>query len=112
VAEGDHFASYDPLASLLDKFAAAFSASESELQSGRIVLLRDALAHGRVLPIRRDGAVILKLLKFGRVERGTMDGERHDTVQVEFAAELTPAWFQDNETFLDGELAKVRSAGA
>ena len=89
------------LRELLGRFNQRFP--EQALSDDSIVL-RDAIAHGRVLPLVYRGERVLKLLKFKKPAKGSR------TAEVAFAALLTPDWFRAQEAFLREEVEKVRGA--
>ena len=98
----EHFEDFATLGQLLARFNERFP--KQALSADAIVLLRDAIAHGRVLPVVDRGETVLKLLKFAQPVKGSR------TAEVAFAALLTPDWFRAQEAFVREEVEKVRAA--
>jgi len=108
IDENDHFESWATLKDLVRQFNEQFPAAAL---SQHLIELRDALAHGRVLPVRLNGASTLKLLKFKKPEDHVAMvkyGLAPRSVEVDFTALLTPAWFSAEEAFLDDQITRVR----
>jgi hypothetical protein len=83
----DAFSLYEGLKATIARYNRLVNAG-SRLDPGALVLLRDAVAHGRVLAADIGPAVPFRLVKFGKKAR---DG----TYPVEFAATMTAQWFKE-----------------
>ena len=106
----NHFDDFASLGKLIQRFNAQFPAHK--LTEG-LIPLRDAVAHGRVMPVKYKGEMVLKLLKFARpVEHAelVLQGLAPASAEVEFAELLTPGWFSRQQSLLDTEVEKVRAA--
>ena len=87
------FTSYDTLGALIKKFNTEMDARRLSTIDVSLVVLRDALAHGRVSSSTPDGT--MRLLKFSEPKKGR--------VRVVFNQEMTKAWF-------DAQIERVREA--
>jgi len=92
---------YDQLATVLDKFNRRVT-PKYQLDVGRLVALRDQLAHGRTAA--NAPTFPLTLLKFGKPVRGI--------VPVESRSDMTESWFVDNRRFLLSALMAVHDGHA
>jgi len=97
----DHFEDYAMLKDLLKRFNGRFP---NHALNEDLIVLRDAIAHGRVMPVKYGGEEVLKLLKFEKPVKGSTN------VEVAFSALLIPDWFRSREAFVCGEIEKVRAA--
>jgi hypothetical protein len=112
VDENQSFEDFDPLKKLVERFNKQFPDRELDLHS---VEVRDALAHGRVLPVTVDHDTLFKVVKFARpvpstAMAATEHGLSRSTASVEFAEVLTADWFLAVERFLDDQIENVRRA--
>jgi hypothetical protein len=95
------FDDFATLKELCERFNDRF---QQHVISEDLIVLRDAIAHGRVLPIKHAGQMVLKLLRFYKPDKRT------GTAEVAFAELLTTAWFERQEAFVRAEADKVRAA--
>ena len=93
----------DGLTETLRKYNARVP-QECTIEVGRIVRLRDALAHGRVFGVGSlSASAPLKLLKFSK-------DETRGRVQVEMAVDMTEEWFEENTALLFDALRRITRA--
>lgn len=91
--------SYESLGQLIRRYNQLISAEDPDLviAANEIVALRDAFAHGRLVPLEADG--LLRLMKFDR----PVD----DRTSVEFAVTLSLEWMHQWCLRLEREFEKV-----
>jgi hypothetical protein len=95
------FTNYDSLGKLIEKYNKIVLPIGPELAvSKSVVVIRDALAHGRVASFSLLGN--MHLLKFSTAQ--------NNQVEVLFSAELNAAWFKNQINHAGGEIIKVVSA--
>jgi hypothetical protein len=97
VAE-DPMTNYDQLGTVLSKFNGLASA-QAQLDVGRIVDLRDQLAHGRLSAPTPNYP--LTLLKFGKPVKGT--------IPVLAKIALTDAWFTQQRQFVYNAMETIQT---
>lgn len=94
VQVGDRLAvnstSYESLRQLIEKYNSSLPTEDADLElDPTIAELRDAFAHGRIVPLEDEKTI--RLVKFGRPQ----DGQ----VTVEFAQTLELRWLHESSAF-------------
>lgn len=111
VFDTDYFASYDTLSKLIAEFNGTFV--DQAINGDEVVSLRDAIAHGRLVPLVKNGRRILKLVKFSKIDNEPGYPKRSPQpriTRVEFSEELTSEWLTKCAAYLDCQLRRVREA--
>jgi len=97
-----HLTNYDVLNVLVEKYnRIALTHSPNLAIDGSVVLLRDTLAHGRVLS--SSALPPMRIFKFGRPNGAT--------VTKVFDEVLDDDWFNRNGNFVHDQMTKVRTFG-
>ena len=100
----NYLTAYVSLGGLIDDYHGDLSEHEKKFSvDPTVVLVRDALAHGRLISRGRDPAPPFELWKFGKVRDGK--------VQVEFSETLTEDWLKSKWLLIDDERQKVFDCG-
>ena len=100
LVELNAFTNNDDLTQTLEKYNKRAPLA-CKIDTGPIVSLRDAVAHGRMFGF--GSMKHLRLLKFGRKAK-------NGKVLVELAVDVTDEWFHENIRILDQALGKVGNA--
>lgn len=96
------FTNYDTLGELIGKYNGHHKISSANLTIDEtLVVIRDAIAHGRVSGLTPSAP--LNLLKFGKPEP-------NKTVEVEFSATMTKEWFGEQIHRVYDAILRVKEA--
>jgi len=96
----NYLTAYDSLGSLIGEYHGLLEEHEKQFSiDPMVVLVRDALAHGRLISGGKDPAPPFELWKFGKVKDGK--------VQVEFSQTLTEEWLRTTWLLMDAERQKI-----
>lgn len=101
----NYLTAYISLGALIDDFHRDLSDEERKSYSidPNVVLIRDSLAHGRLIARGNDPSPPFELWKFGKAQ-----GNR---VAVDFSATLTEEWLKSKWLIIDKERQKVMDCG-
>ena len=100
----NYLTAYVSLGDLIDDYHRDLSADEKKFSiDPTVVLIRDALAHGRLVVRGSEPAPPFELWKFGKVRDGK--------VQVDFSETLTEDWLKSKWLLIDAERQKVFDCG-
>jgi hypothetical protein len=100
----NYLTAYASLGDLIDDYHRDLSEPEKKFSiDPTVVVVRDALAHGRLIVRGSDPAPPFELWKFGKVRDGK--------VQVEFSETLTEDWLKSKWLLIDAERQKVFECG-
>jgi hypothetical protein len=96
----NYLTAYDSLGSLISDYHGLLEEHEKKFSiDPTVVLVRDALAHGRLISRGKDPSPPFKLWKFGKVKDGK--------VQVEFSQILSEDWLKATWILIDAERQKI-----
>jgi hypothetical protein len=100
----NYLTAYASLGALIDDYHRDLGEHEKNFSiNPTVVLVRDALAHGRLIVRGNEPGPPFELWKFGKVQDGK--------VQVEFSETLTEDWLKSKWLLIDGERQKVFDCG-
>lgn len=96
----NYLTAYDSLGSLIGEYHGLLEKHEEKFSINPIVVLvRDALAHGRLISRGTDPSPPFELWKFGKVKDGK--------VQVDFSQILSEEWLNATRVLIDLERQKI-----
>ena len=96
----DEFTNFDTLRQLISKYNQRIPNQKYMLDKTNILLLRDALAHGRALS--KETNTPFWLIKFS--------SSKYGKVEVEYFEEMSIHWFHKNVQFIADAIDKVEKA--